>query len=56
MNYNRGDIVILPFPFITTKGTQQKARPALVISDHFIERRFDDVILVVITSQRVYDI
>jgi len=56
MIYERGDVVILPFPFITTFGIQQKARPALVVSDHCIERRFDDVILVGITSQRIDDI
>jgi hypothetical protein len=28
MIYKRGDIVILPFPFITKRGAQQKARPA----------------------------
>ncbi|MCX9083223.1 MAG: type II toxin-antitoxin system PemK/MazF family toxin [Candidatus Methanoperedens sp.] len=56
MIYDRGDIVILPFPFITTDGVQQKARPALIISDHIIERRFEDVILAGITSQRIYDI
>lgn len=52
MIYDRGDVVILPFPFITTGGVQQKARPALVVSDHHINRRFDDVILIGITSQR----
>ena len=46
MNYNRGDIVILPFPFVTQTGMQQKARPALIVSDHSIERRYNDVILV----------
>ena len=56
MNYNRGDIVILPFPFVTQTGMQQKARPALIISDHSIERRYNDVILVAITSQRIDEI
>ena len=56
MIYDRGDVVILPFPFITTDGVQQKARPAIVISDHSIERRFDDVILAGITSRRTHDI
>ncbi len=56
MNYKRRDVVILPFPFVTLAGTKQKARPALVISDHSIERRFDDVILLGITSQRITDI
>ena len=56
MSYKRGDVVILPFPFVTTSGTEQKARPALIISDHSIRRRFDDLILVGITSQRIDDI
>ncbi len=56
MIYDRGDVVILPFPFITTGEVQQKARPALVISDHLINRRFDDVILLGITSQRIDNI
>ncbi|MBU4220495.1 MAG: type II toxin-antitoxin system PemK/MazF family toxin [Euryarchaeota archaeon] len=56
MIYDRGDVVILPFPFITPDGVQQKARPALIVSDHSIERRFDDVILAGITSQRTDDI
>lgn len=56
MSYKRGDVVILPFPFVTTSGTQQKARPALIISDHSIRRRFDDLILAGITSQRIDDI
>ncbi len=56
MSYDRGDVVLLPFPFITTDGVQQKARPALVISNHSIKRRFDDVILAGITSQRIDDI
>ena len=56
MNYNRGDIVILPFPFVTQTGMQQKARPALIISDHSIGRRYNDVILVAITSQRIDEV
>lgn len=37
MNYNRGDIVIVSFPFILSGGQKaQKARPALVISDNII--------------------
>ncbi len=56
MNYKRGDVVILPFPFVTTTGTNQKARPALIISDHSIQRRFNDIILAGITSQRISNI
>jgi len=40
MNYDRGDVVIIPFPFVTSEGVSQKARPALIISDHLIDRRF----------------
>jgi mRNA-degrading endonuclease toxin of MazEF toxin-antitoxin module len=56
MNYKRGDVVILPFPFVTQNGAKQKARPALVISDHSIQRRYNDLILAGITSQRIDDI
>jgi mRNA-degrading endonuclease toxin of MazEF toxin-antitoxin module len=56
MNYKRGDVVLLPFPFVTTDGAKQKARPALIISDHSIRRRFDDLILVGITSQRLDEV
>jgi mRNA-degrading endonuclease toxin of MazEF toxin-antitoxin module len=53
MNYKRRDIVLLPFPFVTTMKIKQKARPALVIWDHSISRRFEDLILAGITSQRI---
>jgi mRNA-degrading endonuclease toxin of MazEF toxin-antitoxin module len=49
--YERGDIVLVPFPFITSAGVRQKLRPALVISDHKISRRFNDLILAAITTQ-----
>ncbi len=29
MNYDRGDVVIVPFPFVTSEGASQKARPAM---------------------------
>jgi len=56
MSYSNGDIMVVPFPFVTIAGMQQKARPALVISNHNIKRRFDDLILVAITSQHVDNI
>jgi hypothetical protein len=31
-NYDRGDVVIVPFPFVTSEGALQKARPVLIIS------------------------
>ncbi len=52
-NYNRGDVVIVPFPFVTSEGASQKARPALIISDHSIVRRFEDLIMLGITSRIV---
>lgn len=51
MNYNRGDIVIVSFPFILSGGQKaQKARPVLVISDMNVKRRYNDFILAAITS------
>ena len=55
-NYNRGDVVIVPFPFVTSEGASQKARPTLIISDHTIDRRFDDLIMIGITSRIVKDL
>ena len=55
-NYDRGDVVIVPFPFVTSEGALQKARPVLIISDHTIDRRFDDLIMVGITSRIVEDL
>lgn len=52
MNYNRGDIVIVAFPFLLTGGqTVKKARPALVLSDMTLDRRYGDLILAGITSR-----
>lgn len=52
MSYDRGDIVIVPFPFILPTGQRmRKARPALVISDMALARRYDDLILASITSR-----
>jgi mRNA-degrading endonuclease toxin of MazEF toxin-antitoxin module len=52
MSYNRGDIVIVAFPFLLTGGqTTKKARPALVISDMTLNRRYEDLILASITSR-----
>ena len=57
MNYKKGDIVVVKFPFILKeKGKIQKGRPALVISDDKVERRYKDVILTAITSQIPEDI
>ncbi|MFO8164275.1 MAG: type II toxin-antitoxin system PemK/MazF family toxin [Desulfatiglandales bacterium] len=57
MSYNYGDIVVVRFPFVLRNGSEiQKGRPALVISDDKVERRYNDVILAAITSQVPDDI
>ena len=57
MNYKKGDIVIVKFPFIVREqGKIQKGRPALVISDNKVKRRYKDVIIGAITSQVPNDI
>lgn len=57
MKFERGDLVLVNYPFVTDSGMQQKVRPALVVSDHTVPRRFpDDVILAAITSQHSGDI
>lgn len=49
--FNRGDVVLVPFPFIAISSVKRKLRPALVISDYSKRRRYSDVILLPITSQ-----
>lgn len=52
MNYKKGDIAIVKFPFILKEKTEKyKGRPALVICDDKVERRYKDVTLAAITSQ-----
>ncbi|MCW3124773.1 MAG: type toxin-antitoxin system PemK/MazF family toxin [Bacteroidetes bacterium] len=46
--YQRGDIVLVPFPF--TDLTSTKRRPALVISNDLVNNT-GDLIIVMITSQ-----
>ncbi|MBI5182727.1 MAG: type II toxin-antitoxin system PemK/MazF family toxin [Nitrospirae bacterium] len=51
MSYKRGDIVVVKFPFIIKEGSEkQKGRPALVISDDKVKKRYKDIILSAITS------
>jgi mRNA-degrading endonuclease toxin of MazEF toxin-antitoxin module len=57
MNYNKRDIVVVKFPFILReKGEIQKGRPAMVLSDDKMERRYKDIILAAITSNIPQDI
>ena len=53
MSYKNGDIVVVRFPFALRSGSEiQKGRPALVISDDKVKRRYNDVILAAITSDQ----
>jgi len=58
MSYKNGDVVVVKFPFVLKEGTAviQKGRPAFVISDDKIKRRYKDVVLAAITSQIPRDI
>ena len=49
--FSRGDVVLVPFPFVVISDIKRKLRPALVISDHSKRRRYSDIILVPITSR-----
>jgi mRNA interferase MazF len=48
-NFNRGDVVLVPFPF--TDLTTTKQRPGLVISSDAFNASHDDLILLAISSQ-----
>lgn len=48
-HYNRGDIVLVTFPF--TDLTSSKRRPALIVSPDSFNASNQDVVLVAITSQ-----
>ena len=58
MSYKKGDVVVVKFPFVLKEGSAviQKGRPAFVISDDKIKRRYKDVVLTAITSQIPRDI
>jgi mRNA interferase MazF len=49
--YNKGDVVLVSFPYTTDEGqTQTKRRPAVIISNNHNNLRLDDVLLVPLTS------
>ena len=51
MKYKKGDVVVVKFPFIRKEVSEtHKGRPALVICNDTVEKRYEDVILVAITS------
>ena len=49
MSYHRGEIVLVPFPF--TDLSQQKARPAVVLSPWAFNVRSADVIVAAVSSK-----
>ncbi len=49
MVYQKGDVLILPFPF--TDGTAAKSRPAVVVSRTEYVDRAGDVVVAAITSR-----
>ena len=49
MKYNRGTLVLVPFPFTDLSAT--KRRPALVISPDRFNEKSEDLILVAVTSK-----
>lgn len=49
MAYERGDVVLVPFPFAEVEAT--KTRPALVVSDPAYEAETGNLIIAQITSQ-----
>lgn len=50
MKYQRGDIVLVDFPFSDRTGS--KTRPALVVQDDRWNQALDDTILAVISTSR----
>jgi mRNA interferase MazF len=49
ISYNRGDVVLVPFPF--TDLSSAKQRPALIISSDAFNSTRDDLLVAAITSQ-----
>jgi mRNA interferase MazF len=47
--YERGDIVLVPFPF--SNQTATKKRPAVVISSSLYNEKTNDVVIIAVTSK-----
>ena len=50
-HYNRGDVVLVPFPF--SDQTTTKKRPAVIISSNTYNDTFRDIVIMAITSQAI---
>jgi len=48
-HYNRGDVVLVPFPF--SDQTTTKKRPAVIISSNTYNDTSRDIVIMAITSQ-----
>jgi mRNA interferase MazF len=51
--YNQREIVLVPFPYSDLSTT--KKRPVLIVSNDAYNRKFEDVVVCVITSNRFSD-
>jgi len=52
MKYEKGDIVVVKFPFLLKEGREvQKGRPALVVNNSEVKKRYNNVVLAAITSR-----
>jgi mRNA interferase MazF len=49
INYKRGDVVLVPFPFSDQPSVKQ--RPSLVISGDAFQERSPDLLIMAVTSQ-----
>jgi len=50
IDYDFGDVVLVPFPF--TDLTASKKRPAVVVSSATYNRKYPDLIIMAVTSQK----
>lgn len=48
-NYNRGDIVLVPFPF--SNQTTTKKRPAVIVSSDVYNNASSDIVIMAITDK-----
>ena len=54
MAYNQGDIVLIPFPYSDLSASEQ--RPALIISNHLINKTEDRICCLVTKNPRREDL